>query len=36
VTNVGLEAEPVPSHGRDHSVVITAPPLGVTFLAPAP
>ncbi|HSL56656.1 MAG TPA: 1,4-alpha-glucan branching protein GlgB [Acidimicrobiales bacterium] len=30
----GVDARPVPSHGRYHSVNLTLPPLGVLFLAP--
>ena len=33
----GVEATPVPYHGRFHSVVLTVPPLGAVLLrAPAP
>ena len=28
----GLEARPIPSHGRGHSVALNAPPLGILFL----
>jgi 1,4-alpha-glucan branching enzyme len=28
----GVEAAPVPSHGRPHSISLTVPPLGVVFL----
>jgi len=27
----GVEAAPFPTHGREHSVVLTLPPLGVVF-----
>ena len=30
----GVEAEPVPAHGRSHSLSLRLPPLGVLFLAP--
>jgi 1,4-alpha-glucan branching enzyme len=30
----GLPARPVPAHGREHSLSLTLPPLGVVFLAP--
>ena len=32
----GVNAAPVPSHGRFHSLSLTLPPLGAVFLAPAP
>jgi 1,4-alpha-glucan branching enzyme len=28
----GVEAEPIPSHGRPHSIPLVLPPLGVVFL----
>jgi 1,4-alpha-glucan branching enzyme len=31
--NGGVNAEPIPSHGLDHSAVFTLPPLGVVWLA---
>jgi 1,4-alpha-glucan branching enzyme len=31
----GVEAEPVPCHGRPHSVVLTLPPLAAVVLRPA-
>ncbi len=31
--NGGVQAEPVPSHGFDHSAAFTLPPLGVVWLA---
>ena len=31
----GVTTEAVPAHGRDHSLPLTLPPLGVLFLAPA-
>jgi 1,4-alpha-glucan branching enzyme len=32
----GVNAAPVPSHGRFHSLSLTLPPLGAVFLGPAP
>jgi hypothetical protein len=35
VTDAGaIEAEPVPHHGRDHSVSLTLPPLAAVVLKP--
>jgi 1,4-alpha-glucan branching enzyme len=28
----GVEAVPIPLHGRSHSVTLTLPPLGIVFL----
>ncbi len=30
----GLDAEPVPAHGRDHSLSVTLPPLATVYLRP--
>jgi 1,4-alpha-glucan branching enzyme len=30
----GVEATPVPAHGRQHSISLTLPPLGIVFLKP--
>ena len=32
----GVEAQPVPSHGRPRTLTLTAPPLGCVFLSPDP
>jgi 1,4-alpha-glucan branching enzyme len=32
----GVDAVPIPLHGRTHSLTLTLPPLGVVFLKPSP